>query len=263
MLSAVLPFLTLGILVLTPESFELGAGELYQAARKTIEAETVLSVAAFDLFSESVRQGAIRRCAGDAKCFLSQFEQSGVPVDLLLTISVARLEDRLLLGLRLIRANPATELAAGGGEIAWDLPLARVMDTELARIMPRELWGQISFVEARTEPQGAVVRIGGRSCTTPCRIDRLAPGAQDVVVEKAGYTAHQARIDAPAKKGAQLEAKLIALPAQDEQLYESPLFWGAAGVLILGSVTAIALLTRGEPEMDLVCINGDLSACPK
>jgi hypothetical protein len=255
-------FLTIGILVLTPESFELSVNDLYTSARTAIEAETVLSVAPVDLFSESVRQVAIRRCAGDAKCFLSQFEQSGVPVDLLLTISVARLDERLLLGLRLISAKAAVELAAGGGEIAWDLPLARVMESELARIFPRDVWGRISFVEVRAEPAGAEVKMAGRSCRAPCRIGRLAPGPHEVIVERQGFSTHRAQVEAIAKTGAVLEVKLLPLPEPEGELYESPIFWVAAGALVVGSVAAIAVLSAGE-NGDLVCIYPDLSACPK
>src|SRR5687768_12609550 len=72
------PAQSIAIFVLSGEEVGTPISELYAAARRGIETETALEVAPLEVFPASVREAAIRQCAGDGRCFADRVRQAGV-----------------------------------------------------------------------------------------------------------------------------------------------------------------------------------------
>jgi hypothetical protein len=250
--------LALGILILTAEDVDIPLVDLYTSARTAVEAETALRVAPLDLFSESVRQDAIKHCAGEGRCFLEKFRASGVRIDLLLTISVARLDERLLLGLRLAdaRRTGGDEIAAKGVAVEKGTSIEARLREELRSVFGPTLWGQVGAIAVRAEA-GAEVRVEDHACVAPCRIERVPPRTYAIEISKRGFTTWRGRTEVEPQKTAIVEAKLVELPVEAPELWEQAWFWGAVGgaALAIGTVVAFAL-TRRSGGSDTVCIGG-------
>lgn len=245
---------TLGVLLLTPPDFEMPISDLYRAVRKTVESNTRLEVLPLDLFSESARQAAVRGCAGNARCFVERYLESGVAVDLLLTMSVARLEEELLVGVRVLNARPGVatgDLEVGGHSASSRNTLEEGLPSILSRAFPARVWGQIAGVAITSNPPGAVLGIGRETCVAPCRIEKLIPGEQELSVTKEGFEPHAVRLKLVPGETRELQIELTAVDTST--WYTSPWFWGAVAVVVVGASVSTYVATRPGDSGDIVC----------
>lgn len=255
--------LALGILILAAEDVDIPWVDLYTSARTAVEANTALRVAPLDLFSESVRQDAIKHCAGEGRCFLEKFRASGVRIDLLLTISAARLDERLLLGLRLADARRAggEEIAAKGVAVDKGASIEARLREELASVLGPEIWGQVGAIAVDADT-GAEVRVEDQVCVAPCRIERIPPRAYAIEISKRGFGTWRGRTDVEPGRTAVVRARLVALPVEAPEIWERGWFWAAVGgaALVIGTGAVLAL-RHGPSGSDTVCIGGR-GQCP-
>jgi hypothetical protein len=248
----------IGILALTPPGFELSASEVYELARAVIEKETILEIAPFDVFSESMRQDAVRTCANDPACFLERFTATGTKIDLLLVASVADVDDQWLLGLRLVGAK-GEDLGQLGTECDRS-SFSRAMEDQLARLIPPSIWGQVGSIEAITRPAGARAELGARTCLTPCRFERVALGEQTIMFGLDGFEPKRETVKVT-HEGARVDV-VLAAEAEPDAWYESPWVWVGVGVGVVAASVGIFFIARGTGPDD-VCITGDPAECDR
>jgi hypothetical protein len=247
---------SIGILILAAEDARLPISELYAAARGALEAETSLEVAPLDVFAES--QADLRSCAGDGRCFAARIRDSGVELDLLLTLSAGRIKSTTLLGFRLIDLGTKTDLGATGAELGGSL--GDVMRAELARIVPPGLWGQVGSLLVEVEPAGAEVQLGPRSCVAPCRIERLKPDRYEIAAKHPGFLLGRATAVVTAHQRASVR---VDLEPEPEAWYTSPWIWAAAGGLVAGGTAAGVVLGRSRRPPDTFCLSANpAQRCP-
>jgi hypothetical protein len=247
---------TLAILILSGEEAGLPLSEVYLEARKVIENHTAINVLSLDTIGVSEREGFIRDCAGKAACFASKVRDSNV--SLLLTVSVDRLEDGLLLGLRLIDVATQQEVGASGDEVPSGMSVGGAMEQQLSTVFPGTTWDQIADVTVTTEPANAEVAVGGRTCASPCTLTRLVPGSYEVSVKKEGYLPWKGNVTLVARQNQGVSAVLQEPPAG---LVSSPLFWGLVGLAAVGTGVAIFLLARPTDRVVRICIADDPGLC--
>ena len=250
---------TLAILILSGEEAGVPLSQVYADARKAIEANTALNVAPFDVIAVGQREEAIRDCAGDASCFARKVrENASMEVDLLLTASVDRLDDGLLLGLRLVEIGGGQELGAAGDEIPVGMSMAGAMEGQMPSVFPGSVWGQIAGVDITTTPEKAEVTIAGRSCVSPCQLRRLIPGTYEVSIKKSGYISTSEAITLPAKEIVKLQTELAE---PEGGVLSSPFFWGGVAAVAVGAAVAVAFAVRPSDRVINVCIADDRALC--
>lgn len=254
---------SLGIFVLSGEEVGAPRSEMYSSARREIEAKTALDVGGPELFPSSMRETAIRECAGDSACFAERSRQAGVDVDLLLLVSAARVGEGVLLGLRLVDlriTSGKAEIAAVGEQLPEGMSLIRAMGDYLGRVFPPEIWGQVSSVKVDTNQENAEVLVGTRACVSPCKIERMLPGRYDIVVRKSGYEEWRGAVNLSPEKEEVVTVSLIEEPGS---VLSSPWFWGAVGVGAAAAVVATVLLVQPSSGTFTVCIAQTPDLCEK
>jgi hypothetical protein len=249
---------TLAILVLTSEEAEVPLSEIYTRVRAVIEAHTAVNVAPLDLLGLAEREAAIRDCAGRGACFASRVRASASNVGLLLTISIDRLDEGLLLGLRLVDVRSEREIGASGDELPVGMSLSGALEQQLPEVFPRSIWDQVAALVVTTEPSNAEVSIAGRSCASPCELARLMPGTYELTARKAGHLPWQQLVTLVAQRPVTVKA---ALEEQAASLSDSPLFWGALGLSAIGAGLASFFLLRPANEVVTLCVTNDPSSC--
>jgi hypothetical protein len=253
---------SVGIFVLSGEEVGTPISELYAAARRGIESETALDVAPLEVFPPSVRQTAIRQCAGDGACFAERVRQAGVDVDLLLLISADRIGEGILLGLRLVDLRLAAEgkkpeLAAVGEELPEGASLLRAMKDYLAGVFPKEIWGQVASVKVEANQPNAEVLVGATPCVSPCKLERMTPGQYEIVIRKAGYREWRGTIDLGSRQDETISA---TLQEEEASLVANPLFWAAIiGAAAVG-VGAVFLLRPSNSPFE-ICVADSEEMC--
>lgn len=257
------PARSVAVFVLSGEEVGTPISELYGAARRGIESETALDVAPLEVFPASVREAAIRQCAGDGRCFAERVRQAGVDVDLLLLVSADRLDDGILLGLRLVDLRLAAEgkkpdLAAIGEQLPEGASLLRAMKDYLGGVFPKEIWGQVASLKIEVDQDNAEVLVGPRACVSPCKFDRMTPGQYDIVVRKAGYQEWRKSVTLASRQDETISATLIE---EEGGLTSSPLFWGAIGLGAAAATTAAILLLRPKGGPYTICISKTEAEC--
>lgn len=249
---------TVAILILSGAKSGFPLSEIYGATRRPLEEHTALKVAPLEAIGLDERDAAIRDCAGDAECFVRRVRAARDDVDLLLTVSVDRPDDVLLLGLRLIDTHSREQLGAIGSEVPFGMSLDGALEDRLPDVVPPRIWGDISSLAIQSSPESAEVWVGDLTCITPCRIERLLPGRYEVLIRKSGREPW--REDVELQRGRNtVEADLFA---PGGSLLESPWFWTAVGaVVVAGGVTTYVLLQ--EPERrGVVCFSPRPEFCP-
>ncbi len=249
---------TLAILVLTTEEAEVPLSEIYTRVRAVIEAHTALNVAPLDLLGLAEREAAIRECAGRGACFASRVRASASNVGLLLTISIDRLDEGLLLGLRLVDVRSEREIGASGDELPVGMSLSGALEQQLPEVFPQTIWDQVAAMVVTTEPSNAEVSIAGRSCASPCELSRLMPGTYELTARKAGHLPWQQMVTLVAQRPAKVNA---ILEEQGASLSGNPLFWGALGLAAVGAGLASFFLLRPADEAVSLCVTNDPSSC--
>lgn len=252
------PAETIAVLILSTAASGYPLSEVYAAVRGPLERHTALQVAPLETIGIEERDVAIRECAGDASCFVRRLRAARDGVDLLLTVSVDRPSDSVLLGLRLIDTRQETEVGATGDEIPIGTALERAFERRLAEVVPRSMWGQVAALYVESDLGSAEASIGGRSCVTPCLIERLWPGAHEVVVRAPGLFPWRETVEL---EPGQTTRVSVGLRAPEPPLYERPWFWVAVGAgLVAGIVGGYFLLQPSEREV-VVCFARDPSSC--
>lgn len=252
------PPATLAILILSGEEAGVPLSELYGSARKVVEAQTALVVAPLDTIALADREAAIRDCAGKAECFAARARVGGGNAGVLLTVSVDRHDDGLLLGFRLVDVKTGQQIGASADEVPMGMSLAGAMEQQLRDVFPGSIWGQVADVRIETEPSHAEVTIGSRSCASPCRLTRLPPGVYEVSARKAGYDAWRGSVELVAKEEAELA---VTLEAPAGGLTSSPLFWSAVGLAAATAGVAAFFLLRPADRVVNICIAPDRALC--
>jgi hypothetical protein len=248
----------IGILVLTPPGFELSPSDVYDTARAILERETLLEIAPYDVFSESMRQDAVRTCANDPSCFLERFLATGTRIDLLLVATVAEVVREWRVGLRLIDAK-GSSLGQLGGECDRST-LGPAMNDLLARLIPSTIWGQLGSIEVITDPPGARAELGAKSCFTPCRFDRIAPGEHAILFRREGFVAQRAAVNVKARDAAKVELAL-APEVEPSKWYEGPWLWIGIGIGVAAAGAGVGIYFLARDRPDDVCITGDPGDC--
>lgn len=246
---------TLAVLILSGEEAGVPLSDVYTSAVRAIESHTALNVVDVAV---SERETAIRECAGKAACFAQKVRSAAGSVDLLLTVSVDRLDEGLLLGLRLVDVITYDELGATGDEIPVGMSLVGAMETQLADVFPRSVWDQIASVEIETTPANAEVSIAGRSCASPCSLSRMIPGTYEVAIKKAGYEPWRGTVTLTPGRPAKVNTVLVE---PEGGITSSPVFWGAIGAAVIGAGVATFFLLRPENRTINLCIARSEDLC--
>ena len=167
---------SIAIFVLSGEKVGAQLTDVYAVVRQGIEAETALEVAPLEVFPSSVRDSAIRRCAGDGACFANTVRESGVAVDWLLLVSADRLGEGVLLGLRLVdlrlaAAGQPPNLAAVGDKSPDGL-LPSILDPN--RSIPEPFIAYTALTRDGNELTGIIAAESPNSITL-----RMANGSEE------------------------------------------------------------------------------------
>lgn len=253
---------SIAIFVLSGEKVGAQLTDVYAVVRQGIEAETALEVAPLEVFPSSVRDSAIRRCAGDGACFANTVRESGVAVDWLLLVSADRLGEGVLLGLRLVdlrlaAAGQPPNLAAVGEQLPEGTSLLRALKDYLEQVFPRDVWGEVASLKIEVEQPGAEVVVGPKTCVSPCAFERLAPDDYEVVVRKQGYLDYRKSVRLASRQD---EVLNISLTEESSDLVSSPLFWGAVGLGAAAATVVTILLVTSAGGPTTICI-GSAAAC--
>ncbi|MEO1228354.1 MAG: PEGA domain-containing protein [Myxococcota bacterium] len=248
---------TIAVLVLSGDKSGFPVSEVYGAARRPLERYTALRVAPLEAIGLEERDAAIRECAGNAACFVRRLRAARDDVDLLLTVSVDRPDEDLLLGLRLIETRGRRALAALGDEVPFGMSLEGALERRLPGVVPANVWGQVSSLEIQSAPSEAEVSVAGRICITPCTLERLLPGPYEVTLRKSGRLPWQDTVTL--RRG---ENRVDAtLPVPERSFFASPWFWAGVGaVAIAGAAVTWAVLDQEDPP-GVVCFAADRSLC--
>jgi hypothetical protein len=249
---------TVAILIISGEEIGIPLTEIYSNARRVIETNTALTVAPLDVITLEERVEAIRKCAGDGACFAAKLRAVASNVGFLLTVSADRLDEGFLLGFRLVDVETQKEIGAAGDEIPVGMSMIGAMENQLPSVFPASVWGQIATISIESEPSGAEVAVGGRSCVSPCELTRMIPGKYDITIKKGGYTPYQGTVTLSAKESAKVSQ---TLKVPDSSILSSPIFWGIIGAAVVagGVLTFIAL--RPNDRTVNLCIADNPALC--
>ena len=249
----------IAVLILSGPQVGLPLSDVYAAARRALESHTALRVLPLDLLGMSDRETAIRECAGNPACFARRVRAVAADVDLLLTISLDQITDKLLLALRVVDVPSEQAIGASAEEVPLGMSLRGGMERQLPRVLPATIWNQIATVRVTSEPSSAEVVVGGYSCATPCTIRRILPGTYPVSVTKAGYDRWQGRVTLPARRTTNVQAALQE--AASEGVLSSPYFWGAVGLVAVGVGILTFFLVQPGDDLVNVCIAANQDQC--
>lgn len=256
-------FRALAILVLSGEKLAISPSEIYSATRREIERETVLEVAGPDVLAGAVREEAVRRCAGNGRCFARALREAGVSVDLLLTVSADRLAQGVLLGLRLVDVAAAeggakADIAAVGDDVPNEGALLDAIANSVSKVFPPTIWGQIARVEVTTDPAAAEVSIAGHVCVSPCAIDRLKPGPYELAVTKRGFAPVRKPIELVPHDVRKLD---LELTSEDGGILTRWWLWGAVGAAAVATGVVVGLAASGGSGGLRVCLAKTEAEC--
>lgn len=249
---------TVAVLVLSGDDLGVSSRELHSAARTSIEKNTALAVADFDVFSATFREAIVRQCAGDIQCFVDQLAASGVQADLLMTLSADRLGAGLLMGLRLVDTRSRSELGVLGEEPPSGASVVRIMGDYVARVFPPSVWGQVATLYVDADRPGAQVTVGSLTCVAPCRIERIRPGTYDVTVSKPDYQPFHARVVLHPRGDELVSAKLEVRSSW----VPTALLWGGVAVGV-AAIAAVAIVATRQPDDLVVCLAEDSAVCTR
>lgn len=254
---------SVAVFVLSGEKVGAPMTDVYAVVRQGIEAETALEVAPLEVFPSTVRETAIRQCAGDGLCFAGKVREAGVQVDWLLLVSADRLGEGVLLGLRLIdlrlaAANKDPNVKTIGEQLPEGVSLLRAIKDYLEQVFPRDVWGQVASLKIEVDQPNAEVIVGSKTCVSPCSFARLAPGDYDVTVRKAGYIDFRKPLRLASRQD---EVLNVALTEEEGDLLASPFFWGGIGLgAAAATVLTIVLATSGGGPT-VICVTDDPAKC--
>jgi hypothetical protein len=248
------------ILFLSGEEIGLQLPEIYANARRVIESNTALNVAALDIISLDERTKWRKDCAGKGDCFASKVREAQSNAGLLLTVSADRLDEGYLLGFRLVDVETSKEIGAAGDEVPVGMSMLGAMEHQLPSVFPPWIWGQVATLQIESEPQGAEVNVAGRSCVSPCELTRMPPGKYDIAVRKTGYLPYQGAVTLNAKETTKVSQ---ALKEPDSSIFASPIFWIVTGVVVVAGGVAAAVALRPTDRVVNVCIAAQQSLCPQ
>ncbi len=252
---------TVAVLILSGEDSGIPLSEVYGNARKAIEENTALVVAPLDVLALEEREAAIRECAGKAACFAQKVRANATTqVDLLLTVSLDRLDEGTLLGFRLVDVGSEEEIGAAGDEVPVGMSMLGAMERQLPEVFPKTVWGQISNLTITTQPDGAEVTVAGRSCVSPCELTRIVPGKYQVTIKKSGFDPWAGDVTLNAKETAKLEQVLAEPPAG---ITSNPFFWGGIAAVVVAAGIGAFFLFRPESRIVSICIADDPSLCDR
>jgi hypothetical protein len=248
---------TVAILILSGEEAGIPLSEVYGNARKAIEENTALVVAPLDVIALEEREAAIRECAGKAACFASKVRASATTqVDLLLTVSLDRLDEGTLLGFRLVDVGSEEEIGTAGDEVPVGMSMLGAMERQLPDVFTSRVWGQIANLSITTQPDGAEVSVAGRSCVSPCELTRIVPGRYDVAIKKAGFEPWAGSVTLNAKETAKIEQVLVEPPAG---IASNPFFWGGIAAVVVAAGIGAFFLARPKDRIVSICIADEMN----
>ena len=250
---------TIAVLILSGEEAGVPLSEVYADARRAVETHTALRVAALDAIGLAEREAAIRECAGQGDCFARKVRAAATTqVDLLLTASIDRLDEGLLLGLRLVDIESGQQIGASGDEVPVGMSVLGAMERQLADVFPSDVWGQVADLRIETDPSNAEVSVAGRSCASPCELTRLFPGTYEVAAKKSGYLDWSGTVTLKAGGSGELVA---TLQEPERSLVSNPLFWAGvvAGAAAIGLTTFLIL--RPTDHLVNVCVAEEPGLC--
>lgn len=250
---------TVAILILSGEESGIPLSEVYGNARKAIEENSALVVAPLDVLALEEREAAIRECAGKAACFASKVRANATTqVDLLLTVSLDRIDEGTLLGFRLVDVGSEEEIGTAGNEVPAGMSLLGAMERQLPEVFPRSVWGQISNLTVNTQPEGAEVTVAGRSCVSPCELTRIVPGTYDIAIKKSGYEPWSGQVTLNPKETAKIDQILLEPPAG---ITSSPFFWGGIAAVVVAAGVGAFFLFKPDSRIVRICVAEDRGLC--
>ena len=249
----------IAVLILSGPQVGIPLSDVYAAARRALESRTALRVLPVDLLGMSDREAAIRECAGNPACFARRVRAVTADVDLLLTISLDQISDKLLLALRLVDIPSEQAVGASAEEIPFGMSLLGGMERQLPRVLPGTIWDQVASVEVLTDPGNAEITVGRYNCASPCTIRRMVPGTYAVSVSKAGYEPWTGSVTIAARRKARVKATLRE--SEEDSVLSSPYFWGAVGLVAIGAGILTFVLVQPGDQLVNVCIAGSPDLC--
>jgi hypothetical protein len=256
---------TVLILVLPSAEFRGDdATEAYATARSAIERGTTLDVLAPDTFTASSRDEAMRACAGDGACFARKVLEAA-PVaasGYLLTISAGRLDEGVLLGLRLVDLRKKADVGKVGKELPPNVNVVRAIGDYISGVFPPSIWNQVASLSIEVSQENASVDVSGAkpySCVSPgCRLARLRPGPYEISVAKQGYRRWTGRAQLEAGQAGSVKVELLP---DEAALTASPLFWAAIGAGAIAAGVAGFFLLRPSDGPLALCIASKQTQC--
>jgi hypothetical protein len=250
---------TIVVLILSGEEAGIPLSEVYGNARKAIEENTALVVAPLDVISLNNREAAIRDCAGKAACFAAKVRGTAeVQVELLLTVSVDRLDEGTLVGFRLVDVGSEQEIGAAGDEVPVGMSMLGAMERQLPDVFPKSVWGQIANLSVVTQPEGAEVTVAGRSCVSPCDLKRILPGTYAISIKKTDFEPWSGTVALAARETAKVEQTLAEPPGG---ITSNPFFWGGIAAVVVGLGVGAFFLFRPNDRIVNICIADDPMQC--
>ena len=250
---------TVAILILSGEEAGIPLSQLYGDARRVIEDNTPLNVAPLDVIALNQREAAIRDCAGKPECFAKKVRVSATShVDWLLTVSIDRLEDSTLIGLRLVDVGSAEEIGAAGDEVPLGMSMIGTMERQLPSVFGETVWGQIATLEVKTSPEGAEVTVAGRSCVSPCVLTRLPPRTYAISLKKTGYDPWEGNVTLAARETVRVEETLSAPP---DSIVTSPWLWSGVAIAAVGVGVALFFALRPVDTVVNICLTDNEARC--
>lgn len=249
----------IAVLILSGPQVGLPLSDIYSAARRTLERRTALRVLPLDLLGMSDRDAAIRECAGNPACFARRVRGVAAGVDLLLTVSLDQISEKLLLALRLVDIPTEQAIGASAEELPFGMSLVGGMERQLPRVLPGTIWDQVASVEVTSEPSNAEVSVAGFNCATPCTVRRLVPGKYSVTVSKADHESWEGTVSVLARQTTRVRAELE--PDDDDGVLSSPYFWTAVGLVAVGAGVLTFLLVQPGDQLINVCISPSRDVC--
>lgn len=225
-----------------------------------IRAHTTLDLVDADALPAGRTAADFRQCAGSPACFMRLAQEKNADFEELLVLSVDEIESQKLVSYRRIAVDPS----AGAREVELgtvDSQSAEDTFTGLLLAATRKafasIWDKFGRIQVDVKPDGALVSVAGKSCISPCAVERVVVGRHDLEVHRDGYSSARISVEVAAGSTALAQAELTP----EESLGGSPWIWAAASVAVVaGAITAIVLVTQSSPAR--TCVAPTPAACP-
>ncbi len=206
-----------------------------------------------DLLLEEEISIAARECGPDERCIASQLRAGGADLGFIVVINTE--VKPAMFAVRLIEAQNATTIAESMTR-AEAASLNEAVAKRTEAVLAETPHAVMARLRIQTDPPDSMVKIDGASLgAAVAGAYFVAPGKHRV--SASGVDHLDGAVDVSAEAGKDTDVKLVLV--ERETLLESPWLWLGAGVVAIGTVVAIAFLTR--PTDRYMCAPFEGSDC--